>query len=377
MYRTIIYPFLSRWDAERSHEGVLRLLELAESQGWLRRALARVAPVYDPRLEVELLGLRFANPLGVAAGLDKNAVAVQTWGALGFGHVEVGTVTPRPQPGNPRPRVFRLPEDQALINRMGFPGSGAEAVAARLKRRGATPLVGVNLGANKSSVDAGSAVDDYVAGLEQLHAMADYVAINVSSPNTARLRELQGAAALTALVGQLLRRRDELANGARRVPVLLKIAPDLEPAELDAIVDVCLNNGVDGIIATNTTVGRPKELRAAAVREAGGLSGAPLRRRSTDIVRYLRLRSEGQLPIIGVGGVFGASDVVDKLAAGASLVQIYTGLVYGGPLLARHICRELGRMMDALGCRTVAELGAAKVVNNEPTQRRKDAKGNM
>lgn len=358
MYRRIVYPILSRWDAERSHEGVLRLLELAEKQRWLRRALSRVATCEDPRLEVEAIGLRFANPLGVAAGLDKNAVAVHTWGALGFGHVEVGTVTPRPQPGNPRPRVFRLPEDTALINRMGFPGRGADAIAARLARRSATPVVGINLGANKSSVDAGNAADDYLAGLELLHAAADYVAINVSSPNTARLRELQGRAALSELIGRLLRRRDELATDGRRVPVLLKIAPDLEPSELDDIVATCLENGVDGIIATNTTVGRPSELRGAAVGETGGLSGAPLRRRSSDIVRYLRLRSEGRMPIIGAGGVFTAADVADKLAAGASLVQIYTGLVYGGPLLARRICRDLGRMLDALGITTVEQLGS-------------------
>ncbi len=364
MYRSIIYPLLSRQDAERSHEVVLRMLELAESRRWLRRALAHVAPVHDPRLAVALLGLRFVNPLGIAAGLDKNAVAVQTWGALGFGHVEVGTVTPRPQPGNPRPRVFRLNEDRALVNRMGFPGAGAEAVAARLAQRGATPVVGVNLGANKSSVDAGTAADDYVAGLDRLHAAADYVAINVSSPNTARLRELQGRAALTALVGQVVRHRDRLAHDTRRVPLLLKIAPDLEPAELDDIVAVCLDHGVDGIIATNTTIGRPSELRGAAGRESGGLSGAPLRRRATDIVRYLRLRSEGHLPILGVGGVFTASDVVDKLSAGASLVQTYTGLVYSGPLLARQICRRLGQMMDALGCRTIEELAIE-------TQRRK------
>lgn len=354
MYRRVLYPLLARIDAERTHDAVLRLLAAVDGAplplGLLRRAVA----YNDPRLQIDILGLRFDNPLGIAAGLDKNAVAVQTWGALGFGHVEVGTVTPEPQPGNPQPRMFRLPADQALINRMGFPGQGAATVAARLaQRRPHRPIVGVNIGANKASVEAGRAADDYSAALTQLASAADYLTINISSPNTARLRELQGEQALDALVAQVVARRDQLRT---RKPLLLKIAPDLTPAEIDAIVAVCLRYGVDGIVATNTTIARPVALRSAAQAETGGLSGMPLRDRATDLIRAIRLSSAGTLPVIGVGGVFSAADVLSKLAAGARLVQVYTGFVYEGPLLARRINRELTRLMDQRGCSSLAEL---------------------
>lgn len=357
MYREVIYPLLGRVEAERAHEAVLRLLALAERTPKLPALLRRLTATPDPRLAVDLWGLRFDNPLGIAAGLDKNAVAVQVWGALGFGHVEVGTVTPQPQAGNPRPRVFRLPADDALINRMGFPGQGMAAAAARLQRLPAQrPVVGVNIGANKASVEAGRAVEDYVRALAYLAPHADYLTINVSSPNTARLRELQGAVALDALVAQVVAQRDQLPV---RKPLALKIAPDVEPAELDAIVEVCLARGVDGIVATNTTIARPAELRAAARAESGGLSGAPLRDRATEMIRAIHQRSAGRLPIIGVGGVFGTADLLAKLAAGASLVQIYTGFVYEGPLLAQRINRDLVRLMDRYGCASPAELAAA------------------
>ncbi|HEX6290265.1 MAG TPA: quinone-dependent dihydroorotate dehydrogenase [Herpetosiphonaceae bacterium] len=354
MYRRAIYPVLQRFDAERSHEAVLRLLTVTERSPQVRRLLRRLVAYNDPRLQVELWGLRFANPLGLAAGLDKNAVAVQTWGALGFGHVEVGTVTPLPQPGNPRPRMFRLPADRALINRMGFPGQGALAVRARLQRLSRDrPLVGVNIGANKASVEAGRAVDDYTHALAQLSAYADYVTINISSPNTARLRELQGRDALESLVRQVVAQRDQMAV---RKPLLIKIAPDLAPADLDDISAVCLTSGVDGIIATNTTIDRQTTLREAAREEAGGLSGVPLRERATDIVRYLYTHTQGRLPIIGAGGVFGAADVFEKLAAGASLVQVYTGFVYEGPLLARRINRDLARLLQEHGLTSIAQV---------------------
>jgi dihydroorotate dehydrogenase len=353
----MIYPWLARVDAERTHDAALRLLARVERSplllGLLRRALAPA----DPRLEVELWGLRFGNPLGIAAGLDKNAVAVQTWGALGFGHVEVGTITPQPQPGNPQPRLFRLPDDSALVNRMGFPGQGAAAVARRLQRRGPhRPIVGVNIGANKISVESGRASEDYTQALAQLAADADYLTINISSPNTARLRDLQGEAALQALVAQVAARRDQLPQ---RKPLLIKIAPDLTPAEIDAIVAVCLSHGIDGIVATNTTIARPDALRSAARAETGGLSGAPLRDRATDIIRYIQLSTGGQLPIIGVGGVFSSADMLDKLAAGARLVQVYTGFIYEGPLLAQRINQDLARLLDQRGCSSLTELVGA------------------
>lgn len=359
MYRHAIYPLLQRFDAEQTHEAVLRLLAVAERLPQVQRLLRRLVAYEDPRLGVDLWGLHFANPLGIAAGLDKNAVAVRTWGMLGFGHVEIGTVTPLPQPGNSRPRVFRLPRDRALINRMGFPGHGAAAVGQRLRQsKGRRPIVGVNLGANKASVESGRAAEDYLQALTQLYAYADYVTINISSPNTARLRELQGRAALESLVRQVAAQRDQMAL---RKPLLIKIAPDLTPADLDDISAVCLASGVDGIIATNTTIDRPSSLREAIKEQTGGLSGAPLQERSTDIIRYLYANTRGQLPIIGVGGVFSAADVFAKLAAGASLAQVYTGFVYEGPLLARRINRDLIQLLRQHGFQSIAQVTGSDI----------------
>lgn len=353
MYRRVIFPALQRLDAERAHDLTLRLLSMADRAPLLRRVLQRLTIHDDPRLHVRRWGLDFPHPLGVAAGLDKNAVAVGVWGALGWGHVEVGTVTPQPQPGNPKPRLFRLPADAALINRMGFPGDGAEVVRQRLMRRETRPIIGINIGANKISVEAGRAADDYVAVLGLLAPCADYITINISSPNTARLRALQGRAALAALVSQVIEAR---AGLARRVPLLVKIAPDLAPAELDDVVTVCLTHGVDGIVATNTTIARPASLRSPARVESGGLSGRPLRVRSTAVIRFIAQATGGQLPIIGVGGVASAADVIEKLCAGASLVQIYTGLIYEGPLLARRICRDLAIFVAEQGLASIGEI---------------------
>lgn len=358
MYRSIIYPLLQRIDAERTHDGTLRLLAAVERAPLVRRALARALHVDDTRLHVDLAGLHFRNPLGVAAGLDKNAVAVRTWAVLGWGHVEVGTVTPQPQGGNDQPRVFRLPHDQALINRMGFPGHGMHAVRDRLNRLDQKPLVvGANIGANKTSVESGRAVDDYVEVLQFLYDHADHFTVNVSSPNTARLRDLQGAQALGALIAAIIACRD---SQAKRKPIFLKIAPDLEQTELQAIIAVCVRHGIDGLVATNTTIARPATLRSTARDQIGGLSGAPLRARSTDLIRTLHTLSGGALPIIGVGGVFSAEDVWEKLLAGARLVQIYTGLVYQGPLMAWRIKRDLLKLMDRHGVRSLAEIVGSK-----------------
>ena len=370
MYRHLIYPTLQRLEAERTHDATLRLLSIVERSSLARRLTGRMLSVDDDCLDANVAGIRFHNPIGVAAGLDKNAVAVQTWGALGFGHVEIGTVTPQPQLGNPKPRVFRLPEDRALINRMGFPGQGMHVVQSRLSRlRSDRLVVGANLGANKSSVEAGRAAEDYVAVLRCLYQHADYFTINVSSPNTARLRDLQGPEALAALIAQVVACRDGMDQ---RKPIFLKIAPDLEQHDLEAIVEVCLDQRIDGIIATNTTIARPATLHGTAREQIGGLSGLPLRDRSTEVIRTVHRLASGQLPIIGVGGVFCAADVWDKLCAGASLVQVYTGLIYEGPLMARRIKRELIALLDRHGVRSVSEIAGSgslrqseRVTNNK------------
>lgn len=354
MYRRLVFPVLACADAERVHEATMHLLARVSRNPLLLGLVRRRLSIVDRRLRVRAFGLDFPNPLGVAAGLDKNAVAVTALGSFGFGHVEVGTVTPEPQAGNVKPRVFRLPADNALINRMGFPGVGSIAVQRNLAGlRGPRPIIGINLGANKAQVAAGNAVADYLAGIVQLGPQADYLAINISSPNTARLRELQGREALHTLLGQVMHARDALP---RPCPVLVKIAPDLSPAELDDITALCVVHYVDGVIATNTTLDRPATLRHAAGGESGGLSGRPLQRRANDIIRTIYRNTQGSLPIIGVGGVFGADDVWDKLVVGASLVQLYTGFVYGGPLVAHTINRALVRRMEREGAEGIAEI---------------------
>ncbi len=347
MYRQLILPLLAQLDAEFAHELTL------DGLGWLshRPLLLGLARrrwlLSDPRLAVQVAGLALPNPVGVAAGLDKNGVAATALHSFGFGHVEVGTVTPTPQLGNPRPRVFRLLADDAIINRLGFPGVGATAAGHHLGRlRGARPVLGINLGANKPQVAAGAAAADYCAALQLMAPHADYFAINVSSPNTAQLRDLQGRAALDALLAEVLAARDGLA---RRRPVFLKIAPDLTPAALDDILAVAVERGVDGIIATNTTVERPASLRSASRVEAGGLSGAPLRARATAIIHTIHRATGGRLPVIGVGGVASAADAWEKLAAGASAVQLYTAMLYHGPLLGYHINRGLLARLHAEG----------------------------
>ena len=353
MYRRILFPLVARADAETVHDLTLAFLARAGQSRAAAALLERCFGDDDPRLHLAVWGLHFSNPLGVAAGLDKNGRAVSALLRMGWGHVEVGTVTPRPQPGNAKPRIFRLAADRALINRMGFPGAGADAVAAHLGRARRSGVVGVNIGANKTSVEAGDAVVDYVVALERLYDVADYLAINVSSPNTARLRALQGRHALLELAQQVAAARDRMAV---RKPLLVKLAPDLAPAEIDDIVEVCYQCGIDGLIATNTTVGRPPSLRGAHTDESGGLSGAPLRARATDIIRYLYHSTAARLPIIGAGGVFSAQDAFDKLSAGASLVQIYTGFIYEGPALARRLQRGLVRLMDQHGYATLGDL---------------------
>lgn len=359
MYRRTIFPIFARVEAETAHDWTLRLLARVSAAPRLLRFVGRLTEWSDPRLHVDLWGLHFRNPLGVAAGLDKNGRAVSALLRMGWGHVEVGTVTPLPQAGNPRPRIFRLGADDALVNRMGFPGEGAEAVRRHLLRRpSGVGIVGVNVGANKASVEAGSAAADYQIAFERCYDVADYLTINVSSPNTARLRELQGKAALAALIRQVATSRDRMAV---RKPLLVKLAPDLTPSEIDDILAVSLDGGIDGLVATNTTIGRPETLLGEHKREVGGLSGRPLRDRATDIVRYLYSSTGGRLPIVGVGGVFNAEDAFAKLAAGASLVQIYTGLIYEGPGMARRVNRELVKLLDREGIDSIADVTGSAV----------------
>lgn len=345
-YETMVRPWFFRRDSERAHElGV-------EAMAWLARLgpLCRVLEAWNRRSPalarpVEAFGLRFPNAIGLAAGFDKDARAWPAAAALGFGHVEIGTVTALPQPGNPQPRVFRYPEHEAVINRMGFNNAGAEAMAARLagQPHGAARRIplGINLGKSKVT-PIEEATADYLRSFALLADQADYLVLNVSSPNTPNLRQLQDEARLRELLaGVTAANRERVArSGGRRVPVLLKIAPDLTWAQIDAVLGVIAEYGLDGIIATNTTLARPGPF--AAIAEAGGLSGAPLRQRSTAIVRYVARATHGRLPIIGVGGITSVESAAEKLDEGAVLVQVYTGMIYRGPFFAGDLARGLG-----------------------------------
>lgn len=305
----------------------------------------------DPVLATTAAGLRLPNPVGLAAGLDKNGEAMGGLARLGFGFIECGSVTPRPQPGNPRPRLFRLAEDRAIINRMGFNNEGLEAFAGRLARRPAGTVVGANLGANKETEDKAA---DYVAGLRRLKGLADYVTVNVSSPNTPGLRDLQGRAAMDDLLGRLAE-----ARAGDPTPVFLKIAPDLTAAEIGLIVEAALDHGIDALIVSNTTLDRPESLRSPHRNEAGGLSGAPLKPRARAALRAAVEASAGRLPLIAVGGIDSGAEAYDRLRAGASAVQVYSALVFEGPGLVGRIKRDLAARLRADGFSTAAEAAAA------------------
>lgn len=341
-------PLLFRLDPERAHALALGLLRWAGGLPATNAMLRRSFCVADPRLEVGVFGLRFPNPVGLAAGFDKDGRALRGLASLGFGHIEIGTVTLRPQPGNPRPRLWRVPEANALVNSMGFPNAGVDALELRGRL---TARMGVSLGMGRDTPFE-RAGEDYVELLRRVHGRVDYVALNVSSPNTPGLRRLQVRGAVESLLRAVMGARDALMP---RLPVLLKIAPDLTWGEIDDLLAAGLSSGLDGIIATNTTLGR-EGAPAYAAGLAGGLSGPPLRERATAIVGYVARQTRGRLPIIGAGGVAGAADALEKLLAGASLVQVYTGLVYAGPGLARTINLGLLRACEAAGVSRVAEL---------------------
>lgn len=345
---TLLKPFMLRLDPEMAHK--LTLLSLRFGLGPVEREPD------DPCLACALWGQKLPNPIGIAAGFDKDAEAVDALLAMGFGFVEAGTVTPLPQPGNPRPRVFRLPAQQALINRYGFNSKGLDAFAARMAaRRGRPGLVGANVGKNKDAPDAAA---DFAAGIAALTPTAGYLVINVSSPNTPGLRALQGREPLLALLRQALAARAAAASAARLhsvPPLLLKVAPDLTEADRQDIADVALELGLDGLIVSNTTLTRPPEIPPALAAEAGGLSGRPLRDLATAVLADFARRTEGKIPLIGVGGITCGADAYARIRAGASLIQLYTALVYGGTPLLRSLKRDLAACLKADGFRSVAE----------------------
>jgi dihydroorotate dehydrogenase len=328
--------------AEPAHRATVRVMRAAAP------LLSQPSPD-DSRLAIQAFGRIFPNPLGLAAGFDKDAEVPDAMLKLGFGFVECGTVTPRPQSGNPRPRLFRLAEDRAVINRMGFNNDGMHAVAARLAHRKRTGIAGINIGANKDSADRTA---DYRSAFARMAPLADYIAINVSSPNTPGLRALQNREDLERLLVTVTEERSRLAL---HTPLLLKIAPDLDENALDDVAAVALAHGLQGIIATNTTIERPADLRSAHAKESGGLSGAPLFARSTDVVKQLRQRAGGKLVLVGVGGVRSGADAYAKIRAGASLVQLYTALAYEGPGLIGRIKHELLALLARDGFASVAQ----------------------
>ena len=335
MLYSLARPLLFGMDPEAAHTLALASLKLIERTG-----LASVLADAGPAHAVRVMGLDFPNALGLAAGLDKNGEYIDALAAMGFGFIEIGTVTPRAQPGNPKPRMFRLPEAQALINRLGFNNQGVEHLLANVSRSRYRGVLGINIGKNfDTPIDR--AADDYEYCLAKVYARASYVTVNISSPNTKDLRQLQGADELGALAGKLKTEQLRLADEyGRYVPLALKIAPDLDDAQLEAIANCLLKHKLDGVIATNTTVSRAAVKGLPHADEGGGLSGAPLRDASTEVIRKLARLLDGRLPIIGVGGVMSAEDARAKLEAGASLVQLYTGFIYRGPELIGEILRE-------------------------------------
>lgn len=340
MYKALIRPLLFLLSPERAHHFTFDILKLVSAIPGIQALLRLVFSLDDPRLERKLLGLTFPNPVGLAAGLDKDARLIDELACLGFGFIEIGTLTPKAQPGNEKPRLFRLPGDHGLINRMGFNNEGVEAAAERLRRRKAKVLIGGNIGKNKSTLNE-DAEADYVRCMEVLYPFVDYFVVNVSSPNTPGLRALQEKEPLRNL---MLRVKQVTRTKEKVKPVLLKIAPDLTDEQLGDVVEILKSTGTDGVIATNTTLSRDGLVTPADEVQkmgAGGLSGAPLNERSTGIIRQLRMMLGPDYPIIGVGGIMSPEDALEKLGAGANLVQVYTGFVYEGPGFAKRILKSV------------------------------------
>ncbi len=338
IYKTFIKPLLFNLSAENAHHFTTVMMRQAP----VRWSLEKMCSYHHPSLEKEVMGLKFPNPVGLAAGFDKNGFYIREMQALGFGFVEIGTVTPLPQTGNEKPRLFRLPQDEALINRMGFNNCGVEVAAARIMiaRKNSQIIIGGNIGKNKITPNE-KAVNDYIIGFEKLYDAVDYFVVNVSSPNTPNLRELQEEKPLREILSELQKRNFQKEKPK---PLLLKIAPDLSFEQIDLILQICIDNKLDGIVATNTTISR-EGLKTSTEKinaiGAGGLSGKPLINRSTEIINYIKKKSNGQLAIIGVGGIHTPDDATRMLDAGADLIQLYTGLIYEGPFVVKNILKEI------------------------------------
>lgn len=360
-YDELLKPAIFCLDSEKAHDLAISGLEKIGRCRASRAVAQSIYSLEDARLAQTVWGLNFPNPVGIAAGFDKNARTVPALAALGFGFIEIGTVTPRAQAGNPKPRIFRLPADRAIINRMGFPNEGADAVAARMAHLSRPPLpVGINLGKNKDT-PLEVAVQDYIAAFEKLFPYGDYCVINVSSPNTPGLRLLQGADYLGSLMMQVQAANQRLAVQHQRkpMPCLLKIAPDLATEDLEAIGSLALGSAIDGLIATNTTLGR--DGLTQPINEAGGLSGEPLRERSSQVIRTLYRIVGENVPIIGVGGISHGQDAYEKIRAGASLVQLYTAFIYQGPAIARTIKAELLELLQRDGFENINDAVGADI----------------
>lgn len=339
MYKHILKPILFLLDPEKAHHTTTNLLKFVLQIPGVSGIFRYLYHISSPKLERTVLGLHFPNPVGLAAGFDKDGKYYEQMAALGFGFIEIGTVTPQPQSGNDKPRLFRLPQDEALINRMGFNNDGVAALVTNLKtRKNKAIIIGGNIGKNKTTPND-QASDDYVYCFEALYDYVDYFVVNVSSPNTPGLRELQEKAPLTALLSTL---KQKNATKPIQKPILLKIAPDLTDSQLDDIIDIVSETNIDGIIATNTTLDRSTLTSPTEHIGMGGLSGKPLKSRSTDVIKYIHQKSAGKIVIIGVGGIDSPEDAIEKLNAGASLVQVYSGLVYQGPGLVKRILKGIG-----------------------------------
>lgn len=336
MYKSIIRSLLFRFDPEKIHHVTFFLIRTLMKLPFIPALTRSMFRVDEPELEKELFGIRFKNPVGLAAGFDKNALLFDEFANYGFGFVEVGTVTPKPQPGNPKKRIFRLREDEALINRMGFNNDGADAIAERLRKRKTDIVIGGNIGKNKVTPNE-KAIDDYLICFNKLFEVVDYFVVNVSSPNTPNLRALQDKEPLTRLLKTL---QTENLKKEHPKPILLKIAPDLTDSQLLDIISIVDATKIAGVIATNTTLSR-EGLRSEHSKETGGLSGKPVKERSTEVIRFLAEKSGKSFPIIGVGGIHSPEDAREKLDAGADLVQLYTGFIYEGPGLVKRINKAL------------------------------------
>lgn len=340
MYKSLLKPLFFLKKPEDAHHLTFDLTKLTFNLPIINSLVKSTFELDDTRLEREVFGLKFKNPVGLAAGFDKDAKLIDEMAMLGFGFIEIGTLTPKPQEGNPQPRLFRLPQDEALINRMGFNNGGVLAAVERLKQRKSDVIVGGNIGKNKVTPNE-NAADDYLFCLEALHPFVDYFVVNVSSPNTPNLRDLQEKEPLKQLLGAVKSANDKKSKPK---PILLKIAPDLSNGQLDDMVEIVRETGIDGVIATNTTLDRSNlstpqpEVEAIG---AGGVSGKVLAKRSTEVIRYLHQKSNGAFPIVGVGGIFSAADAIEKLEAGASLIQVYSGMIYEGPALIKRIKKGL------------------------------------